>query len=53
MNDILFLFTIIPQHIGVQVDSVDHVPFEPQELTADGSVSLLEFALFLCQQVLI
>ena len=48
--DILFL---IPQHIGVQVDSVDHAPFEPQQLNTNGSVSLLEFALFLCQQVLI
>ena len=53
MSETIDILFHIPQHIGVQVDSVDHAPFEPQQLNTDGSVSLLEFALFLCQQVLI
>ena len=44
---------VFPQHLWRLGKSEDQKPFEPLEPVADGNVSLLEFAVFLCQQVCI
>ena len=40
-----------PQQVTFLVPTRESVPFEPKDLTPDGHVSLLEFCLFLCQEV--
>ena len=40
-----------PQQVTFLVPSREGVPFNPQHLSSDGHVSLLEFCLFLCQEV--
>lgn len=40
-----------PQQVTFLVPSRESTPFEPKELTPDGHVNLLEFCLFLCQEV--
>lgn len=45
------LMSLCPQQVTFLVPSRDSIPFEPKELTPDGHVSILEFCLFLCQEV--